>query len=240
MISLSLCGIRGGVGTTSLLAAMGHALNRLNQRVLLVELCPENVLGLHFNLAARETEGWARAMLDGQDWYRQAWQLAPGLCLLPYGGLDEAEQLRVEQRLLANPWEWNKRQAQLAGQFDWVLFDLPQRLPGHVGSIRGDFSIRVLAPDMACHVLLQRQGREGFLLVNGYDSASRLQQDLLLVWRRHHGERVVPVVVHQDEAMGEALACKQSVIGYAPQSLVTEDAISLATWCLSRRREVAC
>jgi len=47
MITLSLRGVRGGVGTSSTLAALGHALHELGQKVLLVDMCPENSLGLH-------------------------------------------------------------------------------------------------------------------------------------------------------------------------------------------------
>ncbi|MCX7080649.1 MAG: cellulose synthase operon protein YhjQ, partial [Pseudomonas sp.] len=45
MTSLSARGVRGGVGNSSLLAALGHALHHLGERVLLVDMCPENLLG---------------------------------------------------------------------------------------------------------------------------------------------------------------------------------------------------
>ena len=50
MIAMSLRGVRGGVGTSSTVAALGHALHALGQKVLLVDMCPENSLGLHFNM----------------------------------------------------------------------------------------------------------------------------------------------------------------------------------------------
>ena len=75
--ALSLRGLRGGVGTSSVLAAVGYALHRLGERVLMIDMCPENLLRLHFNLATAEKRGWARGMLDGEDWYDQAWSLAP-------------------------------------------------------------------------------------------------------------------------------------------------------------------
>jgi cellulose biosynthesis protein BcsQ len=31
-------------------AALGHALESLGERVLMIDLCPENLLRLHFNL----------------------------------------------------------------------------------------------------------------------------------------------------------------------------------------------
>lgn len=38
MISMSLRGVRGGVGTSSTLAALGHALHELGQKVLLTAI----------------------------------------------------------------------------------------------------------------------------------------------------------------------------------------------------------
>lgn len=68
MIAISLRGIRGGVGTSSTLAALAYALHTLGQRVLVVDMCPENTLGLHFNLDLAPRDGWARATLDQQPW----------------------------------------------------------------------------------------------------------------------------------------------------------------------------
>ena len=84
MTALSLRGVRGGVGTSSVLAAVGYALHTLGERVLMIDMCPENLLRLHFNLVASEKNGWARAMLDGDDWHVQAWSLAPTLALFQF------------------------------------------------------------------------------------------------------------------------------------------------------------
>lgn len=60
MIAASLRGIRGGVGTSATLAALAYALHAMEQKVLVVDMCPENTLGLHFNLDLTPPEGWAR------------------------------------------------------------------------------------------------------------------------------------------------------------------------------------
>ena len=239
MTSLSVRGVRGGVGSTSLVAAVGHALESLGERVLMIDMCPENLLRLHFNLLASQELGWARAMLDGQDWHKQAWSLTSTLQILPYGELSEAESASVEQQLLREPQIWVRRQASLAAHYDWLLFDLPQRLPGH-GTIGPClFPIQVVEADAACHVLLLQQATGNPVLVNRFDPGSQLQRDLLLIWRKHYAARLLPLTVHADEAMREALAFKQAIGQYAPDSLAAQDALSLATWCLTRRRELA-
>ncbi|WP_277961465.1 cellulose biosynthesis protein BcsQ [Pseudomonas sp. RIT-To-2] len=238
MTALSLRGLRGGVGTSSLLVATGHALHDLGERVLLVDMCPENLLRLHFNVDVGERGGWARAMVDGLDWNAQAWSVEPGLSLLPYGRLKWAEQDQIEQRLRNEPELWRRRQASLAAHFDWILFDVPLRLPGHARVGPCALRLQVVEADAACHVLLQQQEDSSeHLLINRFDPASQLQRDLLLIWRKQYGERLLPLNIHQDEAMREALAFKKPVGAYAQASLAAQDIQSLTTWCLTRRLE---
>ena len=238
MTTLSLRGLRGGVGASSLLSATGQALHSLGERVLLVDMCPENLLRLYFNVGVNESAGWARAMVDGQDWNTQAWTVVPGLSLLPYGRLKWAEQEQVEQRLRQEPELWRRRQAALAAQFDWILFDVPPRLPGYARVGSSDMRLLIVEADAACHVLLQQQESDDEqLLINRYDPASQLQRDLQLIWRKQFGERLLALNIHQDEAMREALAFKKTVGAYAEASLAAQDVLSLAIWCLTRRQE---
>lgn len=238
MIAASLRGVRGGVGTSSTLAALAYALHSLGQKVLVVDMCPENTLGLHFNLDLAPCEGWARATLDKRPWNEYAWAVADGLCVLPYGQLQEAEYQRLDADLLASPHLWPQRQAALGDAFDWLLFDLPQRLPGHANNPQCVFRFTVLNADAACHVLLQPLTDTRLFLVNRYDPASQLQRDLTLIWQNNFTTAFVPVHLHADEAVGEALASRQPVVRYAPVSLITQDIISFASWCLLRGRRL--
>ena len=83
MICVSLHGVRGGVGTSSTLAALGYALHQLGQKVLMVDMCPENTLGLHFNLKLGPPEGWARATLDQHPGTSRHGPLSPGSVYCP-------------------------------------------------------------------------------------------------------------------------------------------------------------
>ena len=182
MIAMSLRGVRGGVGTSSILAALGHALHELGQKVLLVDMCPENSLGLHFNMDLAPREGWARATLDQQPWHEHAWVVEPGLCVLPYGQLKPSEVFALDALLIEQPKLWTQRKAALANGFDWIIFDLPQRLPGHMSNPHCSLAMMVINADAACHVLLQPQlAQTPLFLVNRFDAASQLQRDLLLI-----------------------------------------------------------
>ncbi len=109
--TLSLQGVRGGVGVTTMVVALGHALHAQGERVLLVECSPDHLLGLHLGLPMAETLGWARAWLDDADWRDAAFESMPGLALLPYGALADAEVEAVEERLRQAPRLWSELQA---------------------------------------------------------------------------------------------------------------------------------
>ncbi|WP_107850634.1 cellulose biosynthesis protein BcsQ [Oceanimonas marisflavi] len=232
---LSISGIRGGTGTTTVLAALGYALHRLEQRVLLVDLSPANMLGLHFEQPVSHQQGWARAYVESADWRAQALELQPGLCLLPHGRITRQEQERLELWLRNHPGEWNRRMSRLADRFDWILFDSPHDSGARAGSLQPDVSIQVINADAACQVLLQAAPSASWLLVNRFEAGSRLQQDLLLLWRRQFADRLLPLVLHRDESTAEALAHKLPLGTYAPQSQNATTADSLAVWCLARR-----
>ena len=239
MIAASFRGIRGGVGTSASLAALAYALYAMEQRVLVVDMCPENTLGLHFNLDLAPHGGWARATLDQQPWNESAWCVSDRLYVLPYGHVTETEYVQLDAWLLQHPQLWRQRQAALGDAFDWVLFDLPQRLPGHASNPPCDFAFSVINADAACHVLLQTRPKDSnWLLVNRFDPGSQLQRDLTLIWQNRYTASLIPINLHSDEAMGEALACRQPVGRYAPASLITQDIISFASWCLVRGRRL--
>ena len=237
MISLALHGLRGGLGRTALLAALGYALHELGERVLLLDLCPDNLLRLHFNLPLEQREGWASAQLQGQPFGAPIYEVLDGLCLMPFGDLGPERLALLGD--YQQPEPWRARQAALAEHFDWLLFDLPQPITATATrSFESDMRILVAEAEMTSHVLLGRQQLERYdlLLVNRFDPASQLQSDVLMVWRDLLRNRLPLQLVHRDEALVEAFACKAPVGHYAPQCLASRDVQSLAVRCLARRQ----
>lgn len=239
MTVVALQGLRGGVGTTSVVAALGYALHRLQQRVLMVDLHPRNLLRLHFNLGLDSTQGWATADQDAEgDWSEALLQVLEGLYLLPFGQLPADALSTLEQRQRAQAQEWSQRLHTLQPHFDWILLDMPATLPGGQPTLpllpETVLRLRVLEADAACHALLSSEGAGNEpLLVNRFDPISQLQRDLLLLWGERHAQ-LIPQVIHRDEAMAGALAWKSPVGYYAPDSLATQDVRSLATWLLTQ------
>jgi len=239
MTVVALSGIRGGVGTTSVVAALGFALHRLQQRVLIVDLHPRNLLRLHCNLALDSTQGWATAEQSAEErWSEALLQVVEGLYLLPFGQLQGDALDALEQHQRTRPQAWTQRLEKLRTYFDWILLDTPATaaggqppLPLLPDTVK---HIRVLEADAACHALLSTEGAgEAPLLVNRFDPISQLQRDLLLLWGERYAQ-LIPQVIHRDEAMAGALAWKSPVGYYAPDSLASRDVRGLATWLLAQ------
>lgn len=119
--------MRGGVGTTTITAALAWSLQMLGENVLVVDACPDNLLRLSFNVDFTHRQGWARAMLDGQDWRDAGLRYTSQLDLLPFG------QLSIEEQ--ENPQHWQTRlsdicsglqQLKASGRYQWILIDLPR------------------------------------------------------------------------------------------------------------------
>ncbi|HAT1570291.1 TPA: cellulose biosynthesis protein BcsQ [Kluyvera cryocrescens] len=236
MAILGLQGVRGGVGTTSITAALAWSLQLLGESVLVIDASPDNMLRLSFNDdIARET-GWARAALDGQDWRDAGLRYTSLIDVLPFGKLQPGEQQNIAT--LTNPLMTVTaiaREAERQGKYQWILLDLPHGFYPWTPSLveACHFTLTVVKPDANCHIRLHQQPlpANSHILLNGLRMSSPLQEDLYQVWLQTQ-RRLLPVVIHRDEAMAESLASKQPLGEYRHDSLAAEELITLASWCL--------
>ncbi|EEI1967223.1 cellulose synthase operon protein YhjQ [Salmonella enterica] len=202
MAILGLQGVRGGVGTTSLTAALG----------------------------------WARSLLDGQDWRDAGLRYTSQLDLLPFG------QLTAQER--ENPQAWQETLGEIgsaiqalkaSGRYSWILLDLPygaSPLTRQLVSLC-DHTLAVARVDANCHIRLHQQALPAgaHILINDLRIGSQLQDDLYQVWLQSQ-RRLLPIVIHRDEAMAECMASKQPLGEYRSDSLAAEEVLTLANWCL--------
>ncbi|MCM2883186.1 cell division protein [Escherichia coli] len=183
MAVLGLQGVRGGVGTTTITAALAWSLQMLGENVLVVDACPDNLLRLSFNVDFTHRQGWARAMLDGQDW-RDA-------------GLRYTSQITHQLLSLC------------------------------------DHSLAIVNVDANCHIRLHQQALPdgAHILINDFRIGSQVQDDIYQLWLQSQ-RRLLPMLIHRDEAMAECLAAKQPVGEYRSDALAAEEILTLANWCL--------
>ncbi|MFP5710606.1 cellulose biosynthesis protein BcsQ [Salmonella sp. 741265048_PSA] len=236
MAILGLQGVRGGVGTTSLTAALAWALQILGENVLVIDASPDNLLRMSFNVDFVHQGGWARSLLDGQDWRDAGLRYTSQLDLLPFG------QLTAQER--ENPQAWQETLGEIgsaiqalkaSGRYSWILLDLPygaSPLTGQLVSL-SDHTLAIAQVDANCHIRLHQQALPAgaHILINDLRIGSQLQDDLYQVWLQSQ-RRLLPIVIHRDEAMAECMASKQPLGEYRSDSLAAEEVLTLANWCL--------
>lgn len=212
MMRIGLQGLRGGVGTTSIVAGLAHAAWQQGARVLVMDLDREGQLGLHFGLPHDTYLGLSTLGRPELEWRQGLYHCRDGLDLLRHcGGEGDGNWL-----------------AQLDG-YDLLLLDLPpsRRAPPL------DRHLTVVNADANCHVRLHRHefAPQEQLLVTQFASGRALQQDLLELGL-DGGAPLLSIRLHRDEAMAESLAAKQPVGQYSPESLIASELAALARWCL--------
>ncbi|EBX7293805.1 cellulose biosynthesis protein BcsQ [Salmonella enterica subsp. enterica serovar Oslo] len=236
MAILGLQGVRGGVGTTSLTAALAWALQILGENVLVIDASPDNLLRMSFNVDFVHQGGWARSLLDGQDWRDAGLRYTSQLDLLPFG------QLTAQER--ENPQAWQETLGEIgsaiqalkaSGRYSWILLDLPYGalpLTRQLVSLC-DHTLATAQVDANCHIRLHQQALPAgaYILINDLRIGSQLQDDLYQVWLQSQ-RRLLPIVIHRDEAMAECMASKQPLGEYRSDSLAAEEVLTLANWCL--------
>lgn len=223
---LAIFSLAGGVGKTSLVAAIGRGLAARGERVLLTDTCSFGVLPFYFG--AREIKpGVVRTFSGGTS--------DPPIRVLTL----EAERYDSDPDLL------RREMTRGAQDVSRVLIDVAT---GSSAMLRQAVRLSPLllvpvVPDMASVVTLpalesffrNQEGLNGkplqaWYVLSQFDPSSPLQLDVREVLRQQLGERLLPFAVHRSPAMSEALAEGMTIIDYAPNSPAAEDIMSLVTW----------
>jgi cellulose synthase operon protein YhjQ len=223
---LAVFSLAGGVGKTSLVAAMGRGLAARGERVLLTDTCSFGVLPFYFG--GREIKaGVIRTFSGGTS--------DPPIRVLTL----DAERYEADPDLL------RREMARGAQDVSRVLIDVATGSSAmlHQAVRMAPILLVPVVPDMASVVTLQalegffrnQEGVSGkplqaWFVLNQFDASSALHLDVREVLRQQLGERLLPFAVHRSPAMSEALAEGMTVIDYAPNSPAAEDIMSLVTW----------
>lgn len=143
-----------------------------------------------------------------------------------------------------NPQAWQETLGEIgsaiqalkaSGRYSWILLDLPygaSPLTGQLVSLC-DHTLAIAQVDANCHIRLHQQALPAgaHILINDLRIGSQLQDDLYQVWLQSQ-RRLLPIVIHRDEAMAECMASKQPLGEYRSDSLAAEEVLTLANWCL--------
>lgn len=239
-MQITLSGLRGGTGTTSIAAMLADTLSAAGESVLLIDTNPSDMLRLHFDVPYDDRQGWADSWLT-PCWRRQTHQINDRLIILPYG-YHRAKYLCHHDVAFAGDAFWASYRTVLATMYQWVLYDLPAGTDSYpLLRKSSDLNITVTHVDMASHILLEQSVLMPTtrVLVNCLDSTHRSSNDVLLAWRQQHEHHLMPGAVRRDENIHEAFAHKKPVSCHSAASPGARDIRAVARWFLTQRAGAA-
>jgi cellulose synthase operon protein YhjQ len=243
---VAIVSMKGGVGKTAIVANLGAVLARMAPgETLLVDFDPRNQLGIHFGMDPRSGVGLAETLLVGAGADQLIHRASEGPDYLPFGRVTDRDLAELETIALRRPDVLR----QVLGEpplsdYTFVLMDSP---PGPSSLVlpvllAADLVLAVFLADAASFATLpdllelsqaveQRPHFRGMhVLVNGANDSTSLGRDVRVLLAAQKDLPVLPLAIHRDEAVPEALACQRTVLVHAPTSQASADFRSLAEW----------
>lgn len=250
MSIIAIVSAKGGAGKTTVTAnlAGGMAAMLGPRRVTVVDLDPQNALHLHFGVDDTHSAGVCRQSLAGENWRDMGLSSAHEVLCLPYGMASETERKAFESLLQGQP-DWIGEQIRAAGltRDAVVLIDTP---PGSSVYRKqalacADLVIVVLLADASSYATIPamesclaelehtRPGVSSLYLINQVDKSEILNRDVVNLLSLKLKDKMIPMSIHDDEAVREALAFQQPVLAYNPHGQASHDFAMLADWLLN-------
>jgi cellulose synthase operon protein YhjQ len=240
---ISITSPKGGVGKTTLAANVAFEISRLGNRVLALDIDPQNALRLHFGLALSDRSGLMPALLAHGRWQPAVRETGYGVLVLPYG--EAAPANSNERATIASDVATISRILQdiLSDSTMTIVLDTPPGPSLALSSILPltDVLVTVLLADAASAALIPvvEQGRfyrpaggaswesrHGYVL-NQLNPVSRLSRITGEAVRRHIADRLVGTIT-RDEHVAEALASQQPIATFAPTSRAAQDIATIS------------
>lgn len=212
---IAVLSAKGGVGKTTLVAALGKLLQRPGGRTLVLDLDAQNALVSHLQLP-RASAGINQARLHDLGWSEVLCHSATGVDCLPFGPSNAADQRDFEAQLASNPAFLMEQLADLdLGKDDLLLIDTPSGASPWLHPVLAiaDQVLAVTLADAASYLVLDKlqawlaplpAGRCHFL-VNQVDERSPLSLDMSAVLQQQLASQWL-AAVPLDPQVGEALA----------------------------------
>jgi cellulose synthase operon protein YhjQ len=239
MVVIPVVSSKGGVGKTTVAANLSAEFAQRGRPVLAIDLDPQNALRFHLATHPHAcVDGLAEAASGQLPWTQAMRPGHGGTVVLPFGMVDDEQQIALEQQLARHPGWLGETLARLALPDDaLVVIDTP---PGATVYMQqalraanycvvavladaGSFATLPIVERMIEKYCLPRADFGGSAyVVNQVAPSRRLNHDVLEMLRARLQSQLLGVL-HQDESVSEALASALPVHRYAPLSQAAQD-----------------
>ena len=231
--SISLFAVGGGVGKTTIAATLARVLTGMGESVLLAGLTPDSILPLYFG-ARSVSGGRLRSFLMPREQARGSLHLY--LDSLPAStprSDDDGQQLL--DRLC---WQVEL----VRDDVDRAIVVFPAGGPAPLMPILQKTSLHlvIVVPDLPSAIGVGKLMRffkdhhelpdSPYFLINKFDSARALHQEMRTRLHEQLGPRLLPLVIRRSDEIQDALAAGMTVMEYAPGTCVAQDFEHLADW----------
>ena len=235
---------KGGVGKTSLTAAVAVSLQARGHRVLAVDLDPQNCLRLQFAMEPGDPAGLIREGMQQQALFESP----QGVNFFPFGRAEPTDLQEFSHFLREHPrWAADNLAALKSVGYDFVCIDTP---PGSGPFLdqalqASNQALVVVTPDAASYATLPQfrqliasatQDRHDFdgmyILINRMPVSGILSHQIRNAIANESQGSLLPVTIHRDPRVGQALADQETVVQHAPGAMVSMDIQYLVDWLL--------
>jgi cellulose synthase operon protein YhjQ len=235
---------KGGVGKTTLTANIAVALAQHKKRVLLIDLDPQNALRLHLGMDPNDIAGLAREGIAPASIFDSPFDVK----FIPFGRINESDLREFEAALQRNPrWVADSIDSLQADSFDFILLDTPPGPSAYLQQalsaaqrallvVLADAASYATVPKMTSLVNQHTNTRGDFsgmhLLINQMPSAGKLGHQVRSALFADHARNMVPVAIHKDVLVSQALAFERPVLQFEPSCRASLDIQYVADWLL--------
>ncbi len=239
--------VKGGVGRSTLAAAIASGLQRQGSPALALDLDPQNALRHHLCLGL-DIPGVGAASLLNENWDTLPERGFAGCRLVAFGSTDPEQQQSLN-RWLGQDAEWlgnRLAELKLSGQ-DTVIIDVPAGNTVYLGQAMSvaDAVLVVVQPDVASFSTLAQMDSllapwlerekppQRFYVINQLDGDHRFSLDMAEVFKTRLGAALLGTV-HRDPAFSEAQAYGRDPLDPNVNSIGCQDVHALCRALLER------
>ena len=235
---------KGGVGKTTLAVNVAVALAQRKKRVVLIDLDPQNAQRLHLGMDPDEIAGLSREGITPLSMFDSPFDVK----FIPFGRVSESELMDFETELKKHPtWVSDGIDSLNEDAFDFAVIDTP---PGPTvylqqALLAANRALIIVLADAASYASISKiemlvneytLAQSGFMgtniLINQMPTQGKLAHQVRTAIYADYGDRVVPVAVHRDTRVSQALAFERPVLQYEPGCKASLDIQYVADWLL--------